>query len=269
MEVVAPKTNIRGHRLWTRRLAYFRKETFEEVLKTAGIPGRYFYRRSFTTWDVLLPSEELAKKLATNNIMTKFFWLQPEYREQRSPDATSSELNGDVLITFLSSFGGVEDSKQAGRHTVTTCSPWSWTGEGSASSNSQLLTKTRKMMLEGRRPTFWSCKQLGHFARSCPQKTITTATKTNAATNTTTTTTTNTIAAAAAEVENKNTNSETGDYPNNDEGRTQITRGKKSPVKTSSAVTTTTPEKRIQLQKLPQQSAITKLLLLHQHLHQL
>ena len=86
--------------LRTRRLAGLKKETFEEVLKTAGIPGRYFHRRSFATWDVLLPSEDLVKKLATNNIMTKFFRLQPECRGQRRIKVTlcnvSMELNGDV-----------------------------------------------------------------------------------------------------------------------------------------------------------------------------
>ena len=69
--------------LRTRRLADFKKETFEDVLKTEGIPDRYFCRRSFATWDVLLPSEDLAKKLAGNNITTKLFRLQPEYRGQR------------------------------------------------------------------------------------------------------------------------------------------------------------------------------------------
>ena len=55
----------------TRRLANVNKEKIEETLKSAGIPGKYICRRSFATWDVLLPTEELAKKLATNNINTK------------------------------------------------------------------------------------------------------------------------------------------------------------------------------------------------------
>ena len=29
---------------------------------------------------------------------------------------------------------------------------------------------TMTVVVEGRRPLCWECKQLGHFARSCPQK---------------------------------------------------------------------------------------------------
>ena len=72
VEVVDPKTLYQE----SRRI---KKKKFEELLKTASISGRYFCQRSFATWDVLLPSEDLAKMLARNNITTKFFWLQPEY----------------------------------------------------------------------------------------------------------------------------------------------------------------------------------------------
>ena len=69
--------------LKTRRLAGIKKETFEELLKTSGIPARYFCRRSFATWDVLLPTEDLAKKLAGSNISPKYYRLQPEYKGHR------------------------------------------------------------------------------------------------------------------------------------------------------------------------------------------
>ena len=83
VEAVKPKTlSFVVTDLRTRRLAGL-KESFDELLKTAGIPGKYFYRRSFATWDVLLPSEEIAKKLATHNITTDYFRLQPEYRGKR------------------------------------------------------------------------------------------------------------------------------------------------------------------------------------------
>ncbi len=59
--------------LKTRRLTGLRKDTFEEILKSAEIPAKYNCRRSFATWDVLLPSEELAIKLAGYNITTKHF----------------------------------------------------------------------------------------------------------------------------------------------------------------------------------------------------
>ena len=56
--------------LKTKRLVGLKKETFEELLRKAGIPCQYFCRKSFVTWDVLLPTEEQAAKLATNNITT-------------------------------------------------------------------------------------------------------------------------------------------------------------------------------------------------------
>ena len=98
--------------LKTRRPAGLKKEVFEETLKTAGIPAKYICR-SFATWDILLPSEDLAKKLAINNITTKFFRLQPEYKGKHRIKVTvcnvSMQLNRDVLTVFLSSFGGAED----------------------------------------------------------------------------------------------------------------------------------------------------------------
>ena len=63
VETVQPKTiSFIVTDLKTRRLASIEEDTFEELLKAAGIPARYFCRRSFATLDVLLPSEELAKK---------------------------------------------------------------------------------------------------------------------------------------------------------------------------------------------------------------
>ena len=117
VEAVEPKTlSFVVTDLRTRRLAGLKKEAFEELLKTAGIPGKYFYRRSFATWDVLLPTEEIAKKLARSNITTKYFRLQPEYRGQRRIKVTvcnvSMELNGDVIAAYLSSYGVVEDYTQ-------------------------------------------------------------------------------------------------------------------------------------------------------------
>ena len=50
--------------LKTKRLVGLKKETFEELLRKAGIPCQYFCRKSFATWDVLLPTEDQAAKLA-------------------------------------------------------------------------------------------------------------------------------------------------------------------------------------------------------------
>ena len=46
---------VNDRRTW--RLARLKKETFGGLIETAGIPGWYYSRRSFATWDVLLPSE--------------------------------------------------------------------------------------------------------------------------------------------------------------------------------------------------------------------
>ena len=110
VEAVEPRTlSFVVTDLRTRRLAGLKKEVFEDTLKTAGIPAKNICRKSFATWDVQLQIE--AKKWATNNIMMKFFRLQPEYKGKRQITVcnVSMQLNGDVLATFLSSFGGVEN----------------------------------------------------------------------------------------------------------------------------------------------------------------
>ena len=103
VQAVEPKTlSFVVMDLKTKRPAELKKETSEDFLKIANIPGKYFCRRSFATWDVLLPSEEVAKKLAGGNITTRFFRLQMEYRGKRRIKVTvcnvSMQLSGDVLI---------------------------------------------------------------------------------------------------------------------------------------------------------------------------
>ena len=66
VQAIEPKTVVCHNRLKDQETDRTqKKKTFEEIIKTAGIPGKYFYRKSFATWDVLLPSEEIAKMLAT------------------------------------------------------------------------------------------------------------------------------------------------------------------------------------------------------------
>ena len=113
VEAVEPKTpSSVVTDLQTKTLAGLKKETFEGILKTANIPSKYFYRRSFATWDVLLPSEEAPKKLASGNSTTRFFRLQPEYRGKCRIKVTvcnvSMQLSGDVLAVYLSITDGVE-----------------------------------------------------------------------------------------------------------------------------------------------------------------
>ena len=83
------------------------------LLRAAGIQAKYFCRRSFATWDVLLPSEELAVKLASNTITSKHFRLQPEYMGRRRIKVTVCnvpiQLSADVIAAYLTEYGDVED----------------------------------------------------------------------------------------------------------------------------------------------------------------
>ena len=219
VEAVQPKTlSFIVTDLRTRTLVGIRKDTFEELLKAAGIPGRYFYRWSFTTWDVLLPSEELAVKLAVSIISSKFF--QPEYKSKRRIKVTMCnvpiQINGNVLAAYLSEYGGIEDVTTAkstsgmahSDYFVTMC-----LDRGGFPHTIEYEDQVMIVVIEGRRPQYWKCKQLGHFTRSCPQKT----------TKPTSTTTTVATITAINPQSNQSSNPETGDHPAKEEGCTQVT----------------------------------------------
>ena len=98
----------------------------------------------------------------------------------------------------------------------------------------QVMTVT----VEGRKPQCWTCKQLGHFSRSCPQKNSKpTSLPLKAASAAATT-----VAATAGPT------MEAEDHPSRgEEGWTQVTRGqkKKSPLKAPiNEATTVSPEKK-------------------------
>ena len=85
---------------------------------------------------------------------------------------------------------------------------------------SQVMT----VVVEGRKPQCWNCKQQGHFSKSCPQKTTKTTTPT---TTTTATTTTTTIAAVvtSATIPLTSGSPKTAEHPDKDEeGWTQVTK---------------------------------------------
>ena len=94
--------------LKTRRLPSLRQDNFEELQCVAGIPCQYFCQHSFTTWDILLPMQEVAK-LAGGNITTKYFWLQLEYMRTRKILVTICyvpvEITGHVLVWFGGFYG--------------------------------------------------------------------------------------------------------------------------------------------------------------------
>ena len=202
-----------------------KKKVFEET----NIPDRYFCRRSFATWDVLLPSEEAAKKLAGSNINTRFFRLQPEYQGWRKIKVTvsnvSMQLSGDVLAAYLSIYGDVEQVKQIKSPNGTAYGDYELimnldrVGFHAIPHSIKYIDQAMMVVVEGRRPLSWFCKQLGHFFRSYTQKATTIAT-------TTTTTTTTTTKPTESITINE---TQTGDHPNKEGGWTRVTRGKNLP----------------------------------------
>ena len=144
------------------------------------------------------------------------------------------ELNGDVIAAYLSSYGGVEDYTQITSAHGTAYGDFPFTmvldrgGFNAIPHTISYKDTTMTIIVEGRKPLCWNCKQLGHFSRSCPQKaTIATnkptttandTTNTNVKTTTTTTTTAN---------EKAKTNTDTEVQPNKEEGWTLVKGSKK------------------------------------------
>ena len=165
--------------LKTRRLVGLKKENFEDLLRTSGVPCQYFCRRSFATWDVLMPTEEQATRVAANNIVTKFFRLQPEYMGTHRIRVTVCNvlafITGEVLGSFLSAYGRVEEVNLLRSSAGTVYGDYMFrlclTREGFQAIPEIITNRDRQMMVvvEGRQPRCWSCKQLGHIAKFCPQ----------------------------------------------------------------------------------------------------
>ena len=201
--------------LKTKRLVGLSKDTFEELLRKAGIPCQYFSRKSFATWDVLLPTEQQAAKAATNDIVTKYFRLQPEYKGTRRLRVTVCNvpaiITGEVLAAYLRSPAGTAYWDYAFRLCLTR--------DGFKAIPETLVCGDRQMMVmvEGRRSRCWGCKQIGHITKFCPQRpenkekaSVTTTTKDAAAT----TINKETEAQGPGQVQHKN----------NQEGWTEVTR---------------------------------------------
>ena len=165
--------------LKTRRLVGLKKEGFEDLLRKAGVPCQYFCRRSFATWDILLPSSDQAAKVASSNII-KFFRLQPEYLGTRRIRVTICNvpafITGEVLAAFLSAFGRVEEINLLRSTAGTAYGDYVFrmclSREGFQTIPEIISSRGRQMMVivEGRCPRCWSCKQLGHISKFCPKK---------------------------------------------------------------------------------------------------
>ena len=136
------------------------------------------------------------------------------------------QLNGDVLAAYLNTYGGLEE------YTIFTSAHGTSYGDyvftmildrGGFHSIPHTITyrdTTIMVVVEGRKPLCWNCKQLGHFSRSCPQKTTIAATKTTTATTDTTnamTTITRTTTTATTKTKT-DSNPKTRDHHNKEEG---------------------------------------------------
>ena len=100
----------------TRRIAGLKNYTFEDLMRPAGIPGQYFCRRSFVTWDVLLPTKEQVSNLPEICIQTQSYRLQPEYMGTRRVRITvcnvPANLPGEVMVSYLSALNRIEEMTQ-------------------------------------------------------------------------------------------------------------------------------------------------------------
>ena len=156
--------------LKTKRLVGLNKDSFEELLRKSGIPCQYFCRKSFATWDVLLPTEQQAAKTAEKDIITKHFRLQPEYQGTRRLRVTVCNvpaiITGEVLAAYFSAYGQVEDFNLLRSPAGTAYGDYAFrlclTRDGFKAIPETLVCGDRQMivMVEGRRPRCWGCKKL-------------------------------------------------------------------------------------------------------------
>ena len=224
--------------LKTKRLVGLTKEVFEELIRKAGIPCQYFCRKSFATWDVLLPTEKQAAKVAESDVITKNFRLQPEYKGTRRLRVTVCNvpaiITGEVLAAYLSAYGHVEEFNLLRSPAGTACGDYAFrlclTRDGFKAIPETLICGDRQMMVmvEGRCPRCWGCKQIGHIAKFCPQRP---ENKEKASTSTTTTITTKDAAASIITKEAEAKGPGQVQPQNNQEGWTEVTKKRRGSPK--------------------------------------
>ncbi len=222
--------------LKTKRLVGLTKELFEDLMRKAGIPCQYFSRRSFATWEVLLPTEKQAAKLAESDVITKNFRLQPEYKGTRRLRVTVCNvpaiITGEVLAAYLSAYGHVEESSLLRSSAGAAYGDYAFrlclNRDGFKAIPDTLISGDRQMMVmvEGRRPRCWGCKEIGHIAKFCPQRP-----ENKASTSTTTTTTTKDAAAPTITKEAEAKGPGQVQPQNNQEGWTEVTKKRRGSPK--------------------------------------
>ena len=206
-----------------KRLAGIMKDTFEDLLKSLGIPCRDICRRSFATLDV-----PLAKKLAGSNVPTKNFRFQPEYKGtwwiQVTVCCVLVQLNGDVIAVYMNTNGNVKEVTMVRLADVTVHGDFVL----------DICNQDPHMMVvgEGRKPLCCSCKQLVHLARTCPQKSLNN--------NQTSSNINNNNFNIKEKTINPTTNpaSELGNQPKPEEGWTQVTGKRKRTIEQTTGATT-------------------------------
>ena len=191
-------------------------------LENSSGQQKSFCQWSFATCDVLLPSEKLTVKLAGSNITTKHFCPSPSIEENgKSVTLCNILIQLNVLAAYLSTYGCVEEVTPIREADRTPHGDYILyvvlNREGSQAIPLIISYKDQQMMvvIEDRRSLCWSCKQLGHLARTCSQETPSNNNNNNKGKNTSSTT---------------NPTLKPGEHQDNSEnGWTQVTWAKKEP----------------------------------------
>ena len=255
-EKIAPRVlSLVVSDLKTKRLVGLTKEVFEELIRKAGIPCQYFCRKSFATWDVLLPTEKQAAKTAESDITTKHFRLQPAYKGTRRLRVTvcnvPATITGEVLAAYLSAYGNVEEFNLLRSPAGTAYGDYAFrlclTRGGFKAIPEPLICGDRQIMVmvEGRRPRCWGCKQIGHIAKFCPQRP-----ENKEKASTTTTTTTKDVAASTITKEAEAKGPGQVQPKNNQEGWTEVTKKRRGSPKQGGekSLNTSPPQKQTKAQ---------------------
>ena len=86
----------------------------------------------------------------------------------------SAYLTGDILAAFLSTYGNNEEVSQLRAATGTAHRDYVFRDclnrEGFQVILDTIITRDQQMVVEGRLPHCWNCKQISHLARVSPQK---------------------------------------------------------------------------------------------------